>query len=561
MSYDLWFRIRQGRPLEGVVLVEMDEETLNSLEKVGNELRNRGPDVERPESLSRSLHAELLEKLHDARLVVFDFVFASPSVDATQDDRFRDALIKHGRVILGAAMTRDRQGRLVPETPTRALGPDVPIGFVDLDQHASLLGQRSVPLLLRGNPKKPTLAYAVAQRLDLPVSHLTNITEEVLWLNYYGNQRHVRATSVSYQEVIKKPREALTGFTNKIVVVGSRFEVAWPGERVDMFPNPCGGFSSGAEIHATAIANLLQEEWMMCLGLGWQFMIVAGWAITCAGLLVSCRWPRGQLWVLGLALLVGIVSLSVQAIVHVWWPWLLLVGLQTSVVCAATLLLRAIHFHSPVVFLSYRWTHPARENVSEGVGGESQGGEPWVREIWHFLHHKGIEAWFDDRYVATAPVRQMVRDTIVKCSHFALVLTPNVLGRDNEGPTDWVAEELGWALLNRRIIVIMGTRPDLAVEWSEIPQRWFQIWRRLLENEWRERVSPRQLAQDSPVPECTQESWIRSSLEMWRQRLESDSVRLPLHSGREKASCEDLANLCVPRPPPTRGEWRDVFDH
>ena len=107
-SYDLLFVQRPTvRPKEAVI-VYLDEPSYKNLDQ----------NFIKP--WDRSLHARLLDRLtaDGTKAVVFDIMFSDPGPDDKRDadEKFAQAIQKHGRVILGADYVTNEHARGVPVT-------------------------------------------------------------------------------------------------------------------------------------------------------------------------------------------------------------------------------------------------------------------------------------------------------------------------------------------------------------------------------------------------------------------------------------------------------------
>lgn len=93
-SYDLPFIWRATLDTHEIVLVYLDEESAKKLKQPIDDIWNR------------TLHVPLLERLakDNARLVLYDIVFDTPSPDSSRDEAFATALQNYGKAILGGAL-------------------------------------------------------------------------------------------------------------------------------------------------------------------------------------------------------------------------------------------------------------------------------------------------------------------------------------------------------------------------------------------------------------------------------------------------------------------------
>src|ERR1051325_10256047 len=93
-SYDLPFLWRASLDTHEIVLVYLDEESAKQLKQPIDDIWNR------------TLHVPLLERLtkDGARLVLYDIIFDTPSLDPARDESFAAALQSFGKAILGGGL-------------------------------------------------------------------------------------------------------------------------------------------------------------------------------------------------------------------------------------------------------------------------------------------------------------------------------------------------------------------------------------------------------------------------------------------------------------------------
>jgi len=282
--YDTWFRLAGSRdPGDRVVIVAIDEV---SIREIG------------PLPWRRSVHARLLERLRDARVVGFDLIFDVPTKPA-EDRALAEAVAKHGRVVLGSQFQFERdpageplqvfQGPLEEITsgaagigfinmPTDTDGVVRHITAVDVNGFeapfpcfglaVALNATGSDPVQLKLSPGR-----LIAGKRKIPVDRL-NRAMPCFW----GPQGTFK--TYSYADVLngKIPAAVLR---DKIVLVG----VTSPVEKDD-FPTPyttsnlilSGSLPSpGVEIHASVVQSFLDGLWYRRLpwaaNLGFLFLV------------------------------------------------------------------------------------------------------------------------------------------------------------------------------------------------------------------------------------------------------------------------------------------------
>ena len=94
LSYDLPFLWRTTLDTHEITLVYLDEYSAKQLNQPLDDVWNR------------ALHVRLLDRLtqEKARLVFYDIVFDAPAPDPAADAAFAEAIHRHGKVVLGAAL-------------------------------------------------------------------------------------------------------------------------------------------------------------------------------------------------------------------------------------------------------------------------------------------------------------------------------------------------------------------------------------------------------------------------------------------------------------------------
>jgi adenylate cyclase len=346
-SYDLPFVVRQILPLpqgsprstDAVVLIYMDEESTRALQLPPNA------------PWSRTIHARLLDRLtaEQARAVIFDLVFDS---ETDADPVFAAALTRNGHSYLGAtfssnnnaADTRDTAGTpgLFVEQPTRRPAPHYPaargwglLTFRPIDGDYGV--RRLFPGKERaGLPPFPGIMWKVAR--DLGAS-LPDDAFRPRWLNYFGPVGSIE--NFSYHRVLDPQGGVLPGsFRDRIVIVGANSQLASTTERpLDAFSTPWSQFQGrrftpGAEIHATALLNLLQHDWLERVPPAYEKILVVVLGLALGGL----RWLRP--WrAFGVVLLAAGALLAASCLLQwhgrLWWNWAVPVVLQLP--CALVL--------------------------------------------------------------------------------------------------------------------------------------------------------------------------------------------------------------------------------
>jgi adenylate cyclase len=295
----LWYQFRGvAAAPQDVVIVALESRSSRALG-----LPNR------PDRWPRRLHADLVRGLtaQGASAVVFDLQFDRPR-EPEDDQAFALAISESGRVLLGAYMMRDQQSlnadgvitlntdRLLEPLPALAQGayavapfplPKTQYGMRNFWLFVPSAGDEATLALAAGamlQPDKYRRLYTQATgqqpparmsttqlrklRAVLPVDHVFNL---------YGPPGTIR--TINYDQALARLSDpADKTFHNKLVLVGFS-EFNQPESR-DAYATAYSGADglemSGVELMATAMANLLHEDWLRHPGtLVWMLVLAA----------------------------------------------------------------------------------------------------------------------------------------------------------------------------------------------------------------------------------------------------------------------------------------------
>ena len=250
-SYDLPVLFGEHPPPEDIVLVYLDEASHREL---GQPLA---------QAWDRRLHAKLVERLtaEGARMIVFDILFHDEN--PPQDESFAASIRKHGNVVLAGELVRNEseagtQESLLLATP-------------DLRRVAAGWGLTDIPIDPDGVVRqirhriptdfgdKPSLSEFVRQHEQ---GRARENAGEFEFFNYYGPAGTFRG--FSYGGVLMDRGIPAEAFRNKIVIIGARQQAGLADAGKDTFSTPYARLTReltpGLEIHATAMANLLQAR-------------------------------------------------------------------------------------------------------------------------------------------------------------------------------------------------------------------------------------------------------------------------------------------------------------
>lgn len=324
MLYDSWFRLcGVEEPGEQVVVVALDE---SSIERIG------------PLAWPRTVHAELLQKLDQAKIVAFDLTFGAAK-DPQEDQAFAKAIADHGKIVLISKFyfEKDENGDTV-----QSFQPPLQ----DFMQGAIGLGFANTPTDPDGVIRHMTLAEvntfdfpfpsfdtAIAlanQGLTYQDLHIANgvltagqyrvpvDAENKALATFWGPKDTFQ--TISYADVLEEKVNP-DYFKGKIVLVGSTTQ-----DEHDTFATPyttsnmvkSGALETpGVEIHAATVQSFLSSSWYQRVGSGLNFLFLVILALLTT-FAVSGRGPwtalLGTLTVLAAA--IGTVYLLWDA--H-WW--------------------------------------------------------------------------------------------------------------------------------------------------------------------------------------------------------------------------------------------------
>lgn len=255
-SYDLPFVWRATLDTHEIVLVYLDEESAKQLHQPIDDIWNR------------TLHVPLLDRLakDGARLAFYDIVFDTASADPDRDTAFAAALQSFGKTILGGAleivqpMGGVKQERvLAPLKLFRkaAAGWGI-LAFKPVD------ADYGVRQLFPGTSDIPSATWKAAEVLSAQATREPREARVQRWINYYGPANTF--SSVNLAQALDPEGVPPGYFKDKIVMVGGRSAVSYLAAGRDEFGTPYSRgthqFTSGLEVHANILLNLLRGEWL-----------------------------------------------------------------------------------------------------------------------------------------------------------------------------------------------------------------------------------------------------------------------------------------------------------
>jgi adenylate cyclase len=320
-SYDVPFLWRANLDTHEIVLVYLDEESAKQLRQPIDDIWNR------------SLHVPLLDRLANdgARLALYDIVFDTESADPSRDEAFATALQRFGKAILGGAldivqpMGGVKQERVLP--PIKLLrkasaGWGI-LAFKPVD------ADYGVRQLFPGTSNIPSATWKAAEVLGAPTAREPREAAVQRWINYYGPANTF--SSVNLEQALNPEGVPPGYFNDKIVMVGGRSTVSYLAAGRDEFGTPYSRgthqFTSGLEVHANILLNLLRGEWLTRIPEKWESIVLIIVGLT-AGALAALRPSLA----VALALIVSgtIVSLAFWFVWHrhLWFDWMVPAAIQ-----------------------------------------------------------------------------------------------------------------------------------------------------------------------------------------------------------------------------------------
>jgi CHASE2 domain-containing sensor protein len=318
LSYDLAFLFRASVPVTDAVVVYMD---LDSHTRLG-----QGTGL-----WDRKLHAKLIDRLTalHAKTVVFDVVFAPFTNEPAADAELVRAAKRNGRVVVGATAEPDYfEGELINwqlKTPFPELEAAAGWGMVVAASADGYVRKEHH----RKDFNVPSMAWQAAR---LSASNPPPDAFLERWINYYGPPGML--PHLKYWEVLELTNQITANdFSNRVVFVGSLVHVGMAGDQKrDFFPIPYsrwkGTKSPGVEINATTFLNLIRGDWLERSSYLTELaLVILGGGVF--GFLLANSKPM-QAAGLGMAgaLAIGIVANLLVWKTRVWFPWLIVSGVQ-----------------------------------------------------------------------------------------------------------------------------------------------------------------------------------------------------------------------------------------
>ena len=312
-----------------VVIVYVDEKSHHDLKQPFNK------------PWDRRIHARLLKRLKDdgAKVVIFDILFTDPGPDPAADLELANALRAHGHVVLAADFSPAGQsvssGQMtevttltLPEEKLQAAAGTWGLAQMQPDSDFLVRQHYHGPV----GENYPSLGWAAATLVGLPVTRTAGARTAERWVNYYGGPETL--PSVSYSQALYPDGVPPDFFRNKFVIIGARPMAGSFIERRDEVRSSFTTWSDrfifmpAVEVHATMLLNLIREDWLRRTPPAVEWGISLLVALLFGTGLTRFRPPFALL--LGLA---GIALTTLLALLlfggqRLWFPWLVVVAIQ-----------------------------------------------------------------------------------------------------------------------------------------------------------------------------------------------------------------------------------------
>jgi two-component system cell cycle sensor histidine kinase/response regulator CckA len=320
--------------------------------------KNHGLDPLKP--WPRELHAQLLHRLaaDGARAVVFDIIFSGPGPNAAEDETFARAICENRRVVLASEPNYDASHVTSDaDVSTRSHSTTLPLDIFATNAAAVGMAVQAVDddYALRRyvagfSAGEPSLTWAAATWLRLPVTQTADAWRNANdnWIRYYGPPLSI--PNVSYSEALDPAGVPQNFFRGKIVFVGARPWVEQFHERQDEFRSPFHSFTNkelftpGVEVQATEMLNLLRSDSLRRLDARSEALwLLLTAAIFGVGLVWLRPIPATFAALVGGGLTFALASLGFNR--GVWFPWLLVSGVEIPAAWAGSVLFNSIEWY------------------------------------------------------------------------------------------------------------------------------------------------------------------------------------------------------------------------
>ena len=327
LSYDLPFLFRAVEIPSEICMVYVSENSAQALDQSGS-------------VWDRQLYTDLVKRLtlDEPRAVILDVVFRDKWPEPGVDEALAAAIKENGHVYLAAGLESDTGApdpsgtRLASQ---RILAPlpllrDAIVEKWGVAYLQPLDGDFGIRRLYAGGRSRASLAWVAAKELGGTLDEQTRETGPIRWMNYLGPAGSF--SSIEFHLALNAPAET---FHDRIVIVGSRSTLSGVEMGKDDFRNPYnllgGAFSTGAEVHATALLNLMRGDWLNRLDPRNEM-----WLITGLGFLLGGGLPRFRPHIAAIVALLTLATIGVTVcglleLRHEWFAWCVPVFVEVPV--------------------------------------------------------------------------------------------------------------------------------------------------------------------------------------------------------------------------------------
>ena len=325
LSYDLLFLPWKASPrIDDFHIIYMDDRSFKDLKQATMQ------------SWDLNLHAELVDRMtrDGARLVVFDVVFTYHNTNGAIT-RFAEAIRRNGRVVLAASLDQRKLHQIEVKGPVFAweeiADAAAASGVAEIDAPRDAIARQYI----RGPDQAdswPSLPWAAATVVKLPITILPGAHQPDIWLNYYGPA--LSLPSWSYSDVFHQPPGF---FKDKIVFIGAQPKTLKAHDEADVIRTPHSRWSEvfkefgdlfpGVEVCATAFLNFARNDGFVEIPTPLQALIIMFVGLALGAVMSQFTpWSSAGLGLTALTVCI-IVALQV-AQHHLWFAWTIIAFVQ-----------------------------------------------------------------------------------------------------------------------------------------------------------------------------------------------------------------------------------------
>ncbi|HUS35206.1 MAG TPA: serine/threonine-protein kinase, partial [Verrucomicrobiae bacterium] len=242
------------------------------------------------------------------------------------------AITNHGNVIIAAEL--EEMGEMlgsITNDPAEIFCnlSGCQVAFAENPKHTV----RTFPVELEYHPSVPLAAAAAyGKRVEAR-------PKERRWVRYYGDGGRDGLPTIAYEDAWELSEASFKQtFANKVVFIGGKTKVQYPGEKPDQFETPftrwTGNKMRGVELLATMFGNLINNEWLTEASRRDQALGICAAALLFGFAFASLRPLPGLI-----VLLAGAIGVSALGIIlfwtqRVWFNWALIGWIEIPIAWA-----------------------------------------------------------------------------------------------------------------------------------------------------------------------------------------------------------------------------------